>query len=352
MKKKAVIWHILGWLVFAVYEIGVVYITTGTVKRLTDYLIYYALNISLFYVTSTIILPYSFGKSQNPYLKAFFLILGEMMIYLLIKISLDELIDWKKHSVHLHWDHPVKYLVLNLWRGLYFLGISILYWSVIRLIAYQQREHVFNQNRLELEKERAVLERDLIAAQNAYLHHQINPHFLFNSLSFIHNTFYEYSKDAAKCVMLLSEIMHYTMLEPGPDGKKELNTELEQIDNFIILNRHRFEFDLQLDMKVTGDTTGCRIIPLVLLSLTENIFKHGNLKRPEKKARLYISISQRQELTFHSWNLKKNQTERRRIRTIGIENMIKRLEYSYPHQFKLNIYEEEESYELELKMQL
>ena len=352
MKKKVIIWHLLGWLVFALYEIGIVYITTGRFNRLADYVPYYILNISLFYSNAILALPYSFEKRDKSYLKAILLITAEMLIYLIVKLLLDKILDWERHIVSTYSDHAGKYIVLNLWRGLYFIGISTLYWSVVRLMEYQQREHTANRKRLEFEKERAVLERDLVAAQNAYLHHQINPHFLFNSLSFIYNTFYEYSEEAAKCVMLLSEIMHYTMLAPGADGKKELSNELEQINNFITLNRYRFDFDLQLDIKVTGDAEGCRIIPLVLLSLTENVFKHGNLKIPEKKASLYITISGQQELTFRSWNLKKNQTERRKIRAIGIENTIKRLEYSYPHQFKLNIHEEEESYELELKMQL
>ncbi|WP_091209385.1 sensor histidine kinase [Mucilaginibacter gossypiicola] len=339
-------------MIFALYEIGVVYITTGHFYRLADYVLFYILNIGLFYYNAYFVLPYSFAERDKSYLKAFMGIAAEIAIYLAVKLALDHLLDLERHIVRSYWEHAGKYLMLNLWRGLYFWSISTLYWSVARLIEYRQRDHIINQKRLAFEKEKAVLERDLVTAQNAYLHHQINPHFLFNSLSFIHNTFYEYSREAAKCVMLLSEIMHYTMLEPDSDGKKALRDELEQINNFITLNRYRFDFDLQLDIKITGEAEGCRIIPLVLLSLTENVFKHGNLKVPEKKASLSITISRHQELTFRSWNLKKNQTERRRIRSIGIENTIKRLEHSYPHQFKLNIHEEEESYELELKMQL
>ena len=276
----------------------------------------------------------------------------ELAVYLFIKYILDYFLAAHHLTFFTQLIYIRKFTVLNVFRGIYFLGFSFLYWSVIRMIAYRNRAHETETMQLTTLKEKAELERNLAEAGNAYLQHQINPHLLFNTLTFIHNTYYKFSREASQCVLLLVEIMRFSLHEVNTDGKTLLIREIEQIRNFIELNQLRFNYALYIDFEAEGDFETHQIIPLILLTLTENIFKHGNLKREESKAKIHISINDQHELHFASWNLKKHQSETKRLRSIGIRNVIKRLEYSYQHKYLLNIKEDDNSYGLELRVQL
>ncbi len=245
-----------------------------------------------------------------------------------------------------------KFLALNIFRGIYFIGFSTLYWSVLRMMSFNKRVHETETAQLITLKEKAELERNLAEAMNAYLQQQINPHLLFNALSFIHNTYAKHSREAAQCVLLLVDIMRFSLNEVSINGKTSLDKEIEQIQNYIEINQLRFDYALFIDFQAEGDFESYQIIPLVLLTLTENIFKHGYLKKQEAEAKLHITVNDHNELSFVSWNLKGDRPDHKRTRSIGIKNAVKRLEYSYKGQYNLVIKDEEDSYGLELRVQL
>lgn len=343
--------HIFGWTLFIGYEISFVRFSTGTSFPFKDYIFYYALNIALFYVNAHFVLANAI-KSPKSYLVVPLSILSEIVAYLLIKYILDYFLATPHATFFSQLLYIRKFLVLNAFRGIYFIGFSSLYWSILRVAAFRKR--VFETEKIQLTtiKEKAELERNLAQAENAYLQQQINPHLLFNTLTFIHNTYRKFSREASQCVLLLVEIMRFSLDEVGSDHKTLLIKEIEQIQNFIELNQLRFDYQLYIDFHVEGEINDQQIIPLILLTLTENIFKHGDLKSKDAAARLYISVSENNELTFVSWNLKKYQTEKKRLRSIGIKNVIKRLNYSYQEKYSLNIKDEDDSYDLELKVPL
>ncbi|RKR84624.1 histidine kinase [Mucilaginibacter gracilis] len=275
----------------------------------------------------------------------------ELFIYLGFKYGLDYFLFYSSGAVSTR-SYVATFLVPNIYRGISFLGCSSLYWAILRVITFRNRVHETETLQLTTLKEKAELERNLAEAMNAYLQQQISPHLLFNTLTFIHNTYYKHSRTASQCVLLLVDIMRFSLEEVNITGKTTLAKEIEQIQNFIELNQLRFDYELYIDFQVAGDTANAQIIPLILLTLTENIFKHGYLKKKEGEAKLHITINAQNELRFVSWNLKKHQSKKKRLRSIGIQNVFKRLDYSYPHHYKLKISEEEESFGVELMMQL
>ncbi|WP_439699238.1 sensor histidine kinase [Mucilaginibacter sp. AW1-7] len=253
------------------------------------------------------------------------------------------------------WSKPgylYKFGVQNTFRGLYFLVFSTLYWAFLRFIAYRKNVNEKERLNLVVSKEKAELENKLADVRNAYLQHQINPHLLFNTLNFIYNKVYQNSESASECVFLLAEIMRYSLKEADESGKKLLEMEVEQIDNLIKINRLRYNHPLYINFIVTGRFTGVKIIPLILLTFVENVFKHGNLKIEEDKATMELNVNENNELTFTTRNIKKQQNPNDRLKSIGVENAIKRLSYNYPDQYKLNIYDEEGTFNLYLYMRL
>jgi two-component system LytT family sensor kinase len=343
--------HIIGWAIFITYEVSFIRLSAGSFSPLKSYIFYYGLNIVLFYFNAHVLLS-SGVRFKRSYLVIPIFILLELVIYLFLKYLLDELLAYPRETFPGWKVYVEKLLLLNLFRGIYLVGVSSLYWSVIRLMVVTRRMFETETNQLIILKEKAEVERNLAEAMNAYLQQQINPHFLFNTLTFIHNTYYKYSQDASQCVLLLVDIMRFSLEDVDIKGRTALIKETEQIGNLIELNQLRFDYELYIDFHTEGNLEGAQIIPLVLLTLTENIFKHGDLKKKETGAKLHISLNEQNELRFFSWNLKKHQPVNKRLRSIGIKNVIKRLEYSYPHRYSLNIENNEKSFSVELMMQL
>ena len=150
------------------------------------------------------------------------------------------------------------------------------------------------------------MESAILTTENDYLKSQINPHFLFNTLSFIHNSVSKFSTTIAESVISLSEIMRYALTATDADGKVELVSEIEHIENFIKLNQARFNQKLSLNFSVFGEISDQRIIPLILITLVENVFKYGNLNDPASPASIILTLNGN-ELLFITENSKKRQ---------------------------------------------
>jgi two-component system LytT family sensor kinase len=343
--------HLIAWAVFIAYEITFVRFNGGVSSPFRDYVCYYALNIGLFYSNAHLLLNWAINRRRR-YLVIPFGLIVEMAVYLSLKFLLDRWLAFPQSGKMAELSYIRRLLLPNIYRGIYFLGFSTLYWSVLRMIFFQHLVYKTEKLQLTTQKENAELGRDLAEARNAYLQHQINPHLLFNTLTFIHNSYYKYSPEASQCILLLVDIMRYSLDAPDPDGKTPLDEEAVQIQNFIELNRVRFDFELYVEFQQQGDLASAKIIPLILLTLTENVFKHGNLKIGGNKARLLLTLTDEHLLRFETWNVKSDKSSRERRRSIGLKNVIKRLEYSYRDDYTIEITDLDDSYGLKLTVQL
>lgn len=323
--------HLAAWAVFILYEVSFARFTAGRFSPVAHYFYYYALNIGLFYFNAHVLLEL---KSRFIAL----LLFAETAAYLGLKYLMDQAIGYPAGTYQ-------TLLVPNIYRGVYFIGCSSLYWSVRRFFRAET-------SRLVILRQKAEIEKNLAEARNAYLQQQINPHFLFNTLNYIYNVYHACSAEAARCVLLLADIMRFSLEEVESNSKIPLAREIEQVTQLIELNRLRFDFPLYLDSQMEGDFEGQEVIPLILLTLTENIFKHGYLKNRDDPAQLSISISPENELRYYSYNLKKHQPSNRRLRSFGLQNVITRLDHSYPGRYRLDIQNEPDYYALTLIINL
>lgn len=343
--------HLLVWVLFFIYENGSLYLATGTYAHVQEYLLFYSLNIALFYLNTFYVLPAGFDHpSRSPWYSPIF-ILGEIAIYLSIKFMLDRYLYHLRHPDNGNLLFSAKYLAFNLWRGLFFMGISTLYWSVWRTVRYQATVNQAEKRELELLVSQETLEKDLAVIHNAYLQQQINPHFLFSTLTFIYNSFYKISAPAALCVSKLADILRYSFQPTGEDGKTYLRDEVEQINNFIELNQQRFRFPIFIQTEISGHLNDLRLLPLTLLSYVENMFKHGNLKEEHNPALITIHVKDK-HLHFYCRNLKKSEIVPSGRENIGLSNTVKRLGYTYPDNYQLQVVNGSEFFEVDLQINL
>jgi len=339
--------HFSAWTVFIAYELTTVFFFDGSVKTSMDTLLYYLLYITLFYVHADVVLPFVFSR-PGPQLALVALVVVEIAVALLVKYCFD----WIE-SYRLDYHNPAqlrRYLFLSIWRDVYFLGFSTVYWMVRRLFRYRRRMAEAERSQLMALKEKAEAERNLTELRYAFLQQQASPHFLFNTLNFVYNSVYQVSPAASKMLLRLADLMRYSLHED--DKPASLEKELEQIRNLIEMNRLRYDGQLYLEYREAGEFTGLSVIPLVLLTFTENVFKHGNLRDPLHPARIEIVVGEEKWLEMRTWNLKKRQPVKRRLKSLGVENARRRLDYAYGERYDLNARETDETFELKLMIRL
>ncbi len=340
--------HLIAWLVFITYDRAYSCILRGKIDNLWNYLLYYAVNISLFYINAHVVLPGALSRHKYRYYKVGVSIIIEIMAFVAVRFIFLYLII----SVHIDPFPPFisyRFFVTNsIFRAVYLVGLSTGYWFALSTYYNAKKIDDLEQAKLQDEIRNQTLEKTLLATENAYLKSQVNPHFLLHTLDFLRDSVLKFSEQVAGSFMTLSEIMRYALTNSDEDGKVPLESELKHIANFIILNQARFSQRLRIDFTINGDPEGLRIIPLVLITVVENLFKYGDLLNEAFPAKIIATIDEN-NLTFVTHNLKKKKVTER-SHGIGIQNIKNRL--AMYHKYEVEIEDDDHAYKSTLKIQL
>lgn len=327
MKLGNVRIHLIIWLAFILYETLIVRSITQKFPSLVDSIFHYVVNISLFYFHAYIVLSVLLKKKLGLWLLPF-AVAVEIVVYFFILITVSGLImrlfslklegiDWQKGT----------YLIKAIWRALYFMGFSTGYYFLITFLKEKERTVALEKQRLNQIIEQQKMEQELGKAQNAYLRAQINPHFLFNTLNFIYNKTRKSAPVAADAILTLSAMMRYAVESSEDKGYILIEEEIEQVHNLIHLHRLRQNHQIFFSIEAEDRARHVRVIPLILITLTENIFKHGNLSLTHHPATLKIYLTD--DTLFIETNNLINAIHNKTGMSKGLENIAKRLMHSY-----------------------
>lgn len=181
------------------------------------------------------------------------------------------------------------------------------------------------------------------------LKHQLNPHFLFNTLNNLYALALKKSDKTPEVIAKLSEILDYILYQ-CKDNYVPLEKEIELLENYIGLEKVRygnrvavvFEKELQNSLKIA---------PLILLTFVENAFKHS-ISQELQKGNIHISISVKEDtIVFKLSNTKPStsiSSEETDKKSIGMNNIIKQLDLLYSNAYDLKINESNSDYNLRL----
>lgn len=137
-------------------------------------------------------------------------------------------------------------------------------------MASRIREHIRDNYLMNLEKQTAELKA---------LQSQIHPHFLQNTLQMIGGMVYSQKPaDSYKVIRALSEMFRYIVR--APDGLVPLQSELDQLEHYMLIQKQRFATRLEYKLEITGELRACYIPKLSLQPIVENAFLHGLEKKP------------------------------------------------------------------------
>ena len=185
-----------------------------------------------------------------------------------------------------------------------------------------------NDARMQLEEER----RKSAEAELVWLKHQLNPHFLFNTLNNISSLTQIDPDKAQESIGQLSDLLRYALYDSEAD-KVPLASEMEFMSNYVDLMALRCNELTTVTKDFQVPQGSVEVAPLLFISLVENAFKHGvNARYPS-----FVSVGMSYAdgvVTFRCANsLFEKQGNDHIGSGIGLENMKRRLELLYPGKY-------------------
>jgi sensor histidine kinase YesM len=181
-----------------------------------------------------------------------------------------------------------------------------------------------------------LAQQEKLTTELQLLKAQVHPYFLFNTLNSIHSFSMDNSPKTPGLILKLSSLLSY-MLYDCKSEEVRLAKEIENMKNYIDLEKERYGNKIEVSWSVDGNSKDKFISPLLMLPFLENAFKHGLAEQIEKPW-LSIDLSIRSDSLRCKIANSKNEFVPYRENGIGIANVKKRLEiiYSGKHELKLN----------------
>jgi two-component system LytT family sensor kinase len=106
------------------------------------------------------------------------------------------------------------------------------------------------------------------------LKNQLNPHFMFNAMNSIRALIDENPVQAKKSVTQLSNLLRNT-LKLGQEKLIPISSELQIVQDYLTLEKVRFEERLEFETKVEDGLMDAMVPPFVIQTIAENAVKHG-----------------------------------------------------------------------------
>jgi len=308
-----------------------------------DALIYMAPHIFISYSLMYFVIPKFVVKGK--YVQTALLVLLLCLLSAVISAFesiyiIDRVRRWIVGDKWLFPHYPTSPFAMSLMAGLRG-GVTIAGMAAaIKLMKYW---YVKQARNLELQKEN-------IASQLQLLKAQVHPHFLFNTLNNVYAHAQVGSSTAPVLIAGLSDLLRY-MLYECDRPLVPLEKELKMVQDYVLLERVRYGNKLDVNIQVTGGTKDVHIAPLLLLPFIENCFKHGTSQMLEQP---WVTLQIVIEDDWMRMKLLNGKAPGVSTATggIGIANVIKRLEYTYPGKHQLVINNEEEVFIVNLRIQL
>jgi two-component system LytT family sensor kinase len=194
-------------------------------------------------------------------------------------------------------------------------------------------------NAARIEHRLAEQEHLLMEARVAALANQINPHFLFNTLTSISSLIRSQPETARVLIVKLSALLR--RLLRSQEHFTTLREELEAVDEYLDIERVRFGPTLVVERDVDETCLDMVVPSMILQPLVENSIKHG-LGRKIGEGRITLRARRANglvtlEVQDNGVGLPQSRMEEESESGIGLRNVNERLRviYGAPYQLKL-----------------
>lgn len=206
-------------------------------------------------------------------------------------------------------------------QTLFITGIRLM---SIWVLAY----HLYHYAQREINTARENARLSVIAkeAQLNNLSSQLNPHFFFNSLNNIKFLVLENPSSARRAIDLLCDLLRNSLYNKT-DKLIPLKDEMNLVNDYLELEKLRFEERLQTKILIDPLLSGLLIPPLSVQCVVENAVKHGISKKKEGGL---IEIEIKRESDFLKIAVQNPGTLNSQDKAgLGIKNLTERLLLQY-----------------------
>lgn len=186
---------------------------------------------------------------------------------------------------------------------------------------------------VQMDAARREAEKSRTEAELKNLRNQLNPHFLLNTLNNIYALIAFDTDKAQTAVQELSRLLRHVLYD-NQQNFVTLDKEMDFIRNYIELMRIRLSSNVTVETRFdVHPDSRTEIAPLIFISLIENAFKHGISPTEPSFIRIHFDESPgevRCEIinSYHP----KSQADKSG-NGIGLEQVRKRLELTYPGRY-------------------
>jgi hypothetical protein len=190
------------------------------------------------------------------------------------------------YDVTQFWGYPLP-------GGTYWVTTLVSFLFTLPIAAIYEGQHLYRQwwtTYYEAEQ----LKKENLQSQLDSLKAQINPHFLFNSLSTLSSLVTEDAKQAERFIEELASVYRY-VLQTNEQQLTTLDNELNFIRAYFNLLQMRFGRSVALEITVDKRYDDFLVPPLTLQLLVENAVKH-NVALPTKPLLIRIYTDDAQNL--------------------------------------------------------
>ena len=202
------------------------------------------------------------------------------------------------------------------------------------------------------DRERALLaEQSATVAQLQALRYQLNPHFLYNTLTTIDALSRQAPQRISDLVRKLATYLRLR-LQPSDDGMATVEDELNSVRAYLDIEQVRFEESLRVCYVVGPEVEACRVPEMVFQPLVENAVKHG--MPPEGALELTIRVARAEGcLTIaveNNGRLGNGGAGGRSAGGVGLKNVAERLARVYGAAARFELREEAGRVAAEIRM--
>lgn len=327
--------NIIFWLIYAFLPLWLNWDTFGSEANRNTDILWYVQAAVMVYINNLVLMPFLFDEKK--YLQYFtaaivLVCLGEYLSMFYITPLISNYLDHVNNRLLVY---------------LYDLGDSffiVLTFAGGRLL----RQYILQQRNLE------ALQQKQTETELAFLKSQVNPHLLFNTLNMIYSHALERSPKVPNMILSLSQNMRYMLYECN-EAYVPLTKEIQFLQDYIDLQKMRIEDRGEVDFEVAGSFGELQIAPMLLIGFVENAFKHASKNTIEGiEIDIQLQVQGNQLLlevkNNHDRNLIDNELDQEG--GIGLENVRKRLQLTYPEKYELKVLEEDAQFQVQLYLNL
>lgn len=225
--------------------------------------------------------------------------------------------------------------------------VSILFIVGFALIAYLIWYHYLKKRaewQYSLIKERNILEMRALRSQ-------MNPHFVFNSLTAIQSLIQDKENEKAEYFLLKFSRLLRQIIDKSSENHTSLADELNWIQNYIDIQnlrfKKKFEFETKISKKINAENI---IIPgMIIPPFIENALDHGLFNKKQKGSLFITAYTKNKQLHISIIDngigrLKSHELNRQKTyvkKPIGFNNVARRLDllnqegHELPNSFRI-----------------